>query len=312
MRTMALRTVFVGSRVRACCWAGAPRLTEADDGRTQVTAAFYPLQYVAERVAGDHADVQNLTELGGEPHDLSLSVRQTAEVAEAALVVYLAGFQSAVDEAVEQTAEGETLEAGKVVGLETATGDHAHEDEHGEEEDGHGDLDPHFWLDPLRMADLGDAVADSLAGIDPANADDYATNAEALRADLEALDAAYADGLASCERTTIVVSHDAFGYLSKYGLDMEPIAGLSPDAEPTPADLAHLQEVIEHDGITTVFSERLASPQLTESLADDLGITTAVLDPIEGLTDETSDEDYLCLMEANLAALQQANGCTTT
>jgi zinc transport system substrate-binding protein len=284
---------------------------ESETGRTVVTA-FYPLQYVAERVGGDLVDVENLTEPGGEPHDLSLSVRQTAAVAEAGVVVYLEGFQPAVDQAVEQTAEGEALEAGAVVGLEPAEAGHTHEDEHAEddehaEEDG---LDPHFWLDPLRMAELGDAVADALAEIDPDGAAAYAANADDLRADLEELDAAFSSGLASCERHTIVVSHDAFGYLGKYGLDMEPIAGLSPDAEPTPADLAHLQEVIEHDGITTVFSERLASPRLTETLATDMGVSTAVLDPIEGLTDATADEDYVSLMEANLAALRQANGCS--
>lgn len=159
------------------------------------------------------------------------------------------------------------------------------------------------------MADLGDAVAERLGEIDPDRADTYATNAADLRSELEALDTEFTRGLASCERSTIVVSHDAFGYLTKYGLDIEPIAGLSPDAEPTPADLGRLQQVIDDKGITTVFSERLVSPALSESLARDKGISTAVLDPIEGLSDETSDQDYLSLMRANLAALEEANGC---
>ncbi len=106
-----------------------------------------------------------------------------------------------------------------------------------------------------------------------------------------------------------MVSHDAFGYLAPYGLHVEGIAGLSPDAEPTPADLARLQDLITTDGITTVFAERLGSQKSSQTLADDLGITTAVLDPIEGLGDETADEDYLSLMRENLAALQLANGC---
>ena len=303
MKTVAM-SVVASVLLTGCAALGDD---SSASGRT-VVSAFYPLQYVAERVAGDLADVENLTEPGGEPHDLSLSVRQTAEVAEADLVVYLAGFQGAVDEAVEQTAEGEVVEAGAAVDLEPASGGHEHTDEHGHDD---GDLDPHFWLDPLRMAELGDAVAGALAAVDPGNADTYEANAADLRTDLEALDAAYAEGLADCQRHTIVVSHDAFGYLAKYGLAMEPIAGLSPDAEPTPADLAHLQEVIEHDGITTVFSERLASPALTETLADDLGIEIAVLDPVEGLTDETAGEDYLSLMAANLTALPRANGCST-
>ena len=106
-----------------------------------------------------------------------------------------------------------------------------------------------------------------------------------------------------------MVSHDAFGYLDRYGLEFAPIAGLSPGAEPTPADLSRLQDLIRAEGITTVFSERLVSPRVSETLADDLDIRTAVLDPVEGLSDETRDEDYLSLMRANLAALQEANDC---
>jgi len=306
MVRIVLMKMVVGLATAALLLSGCAALTDPDADHIQVAAGFYPLAYVVERVGGERYAVSTLTQPGGEPHDLELGVRETAEIAQAALVVHLAGFQPAVDEAIEQTYEGDTLEAGEIVGLEPAAEGHEHAED---EKDDHGDLDPHFWLDPLRMATLGDAVAEQLSKADPENAEHYAANADALRADLEDLDAAYADGLADCERTTIVVSHDAFGYLSKYGLAMEPIAGLSPGAEPVPADLAHLQEVIAEDGITTVFSERLASPRLTESLAGDLGISTAVLDPIEGLSDETADEDYLSLMRANLAALQQANGC---
>ncbi|MBA2956464.1 zinc ABC transporter solute-binding protein [Nocardioides sp. MAH-18] len=259
------------------------------DNGVQVAAAFYPLQYVAGRVAGEHAEVTNLASAQGEPHDLELTPQETAEVAQSDLVVYEHGFQPAVDEAVDTNAAGVTLDVADVVEVRPA--------------------DPHFWQDPLLMAELGDAVAAELGEIDPAHAADYRANAAELRTDLETLDAAYADGLARCDRHTVVVSHAAFGYLDRYGLEFEPIAGLSPDSEPTPADLAHLQEVIEDDGITTVFYESLVSPEIAEQLAADTGAQVAVLDPVEGLTDDTADEDYLSLMEANLAALEEANGC---
>ncbi|MFB9311881.1 metal ABC transporter substrate-binding protein [Nocardioides plantarum] len=288
-----------------------------DTEGTQVAAAFYPLAWVAERVAGDHATVSNLTTPGTEPHDLELTIRETAEIARADLVVHEQGLQPAVDDAVAQNAAGEVVDAAAVVGLEPFD-DHGdeHGDDHGDEahseDDGHdhdGELDPHFWLDPLKMADLGDHLADDLADIDPAHADDFAANAAALRTDLEGLDRAFSSGLADCERHTIVVSHDAFGYLGRYGIEVAPVAGLTPDAEPTPATLADLQQLIDDEGLTTVFSERLASPRLTRSLADDMGVATAVLDPIEGLTDETADDDYLTLMRGNLAALRKADGC---
>lgn len=305
---------------------GCGALSEANDdegAKDQVVAAFYPLQYVTQRVAGDAYDVENLTAAGNEPHDLELTIRETAQLSDAALVVHLHGFQPAVDSAVDNNASGEVLDVAEVVDLLPATGDHdhaeeeghaeeeAHADEHADEEAhaDEGDTDPHFWLDPVRMADLADTLATSLGEVAPDLAGDFEENAAALRTELEELDQEYADGLSDCQRDIVVVSHNAFGYLGKYGLEFEPIAGLSPGAEPTPADLQHLQQVVEDEGITTVFSETLVSPKLANSLADDLGIETDVLDPVEGLSDETAGEDYLSLMRSNLSALMKANGC---
>jgi zinc transport system substrate-binding protein len=280
--------------VLALAASGCAALSEESDG-VQVAAAFYPLAYVAERVGGDRVDVSLLTQPGTEPHDLELTIQETAELAGADLVVYESGFQPAVDDGVEQNAAGEVLDAADVADLQPLA-------------DGDG-TDPHFWLDPLRMADLADEAADRLSEIDPAGAGAYAANADDLRRELTRLDAAYESGLADCERDTVVVSHDAFGYLARYGLTFAPVAGLSPDAEPTAADLARLQDLVRDEGITTVFSERLASPRLTAALADDVGVDTAVLDPIEGRDEDTADEDYLSLMRENLAALEEANGC---
>jgi zinc transport system substrate-binding protein len=286
----------------------------ASDGR-EVVASFYPLAWVSGQVAGDDWEVTNLTTPGGEPHDLELGIGATADVSDADLVVYLSGFQPAVDEAVAGNASGATIDAADVVDLQLVAdhSDEGHAEEEHAEDDGHGHeeggLDPHYWLDPLRMAELGEAVADRLAEQDPENAETYRANAAELTASLEELDGEFEDGLARCERDTVVVSHDAFGYLSRYGLHFEPINGLSPDAEPNPATLAELAEVIEDEGVTTVFSERLASPALAETLAGDLDVGTGVLDPIEGLARETDDEDYLSLMRQNLSALEEANRC---
>jgi zinc transport system substrate-binding protein len=312
MRSLAVAAVTVSALALCGCAAFTDDRPARGDGDVRVVAAFYPLQYVARRVAGDRSEVTNLTQPGAEPHDLEIPPKETAEIVDADLVVHEKDFQPAVDDAIAQNATGETLDAAKVAGLEAP--DHLGHDHGSGEPDGHdghdhGDLDPHFWQDPVRLAAVGDAVAEKLGEVDPPHAAGYAARAADLRADLESLDDDYEQGLARCERSTVVVSHDAFGYLAKYGLDLEPIVGLSPGAEPTPADLARLQDLIRAEGITTVFSERLVSPRLSQSLADDLEITTAVLDPIEGLSDRTADQDYLSLMRQNLAALQEANAC---
>jgi zinc transport system substrate-binding protein len=281
------------------------------DGLT-VVASFYPLQYVTQQVAGDHADVSSLTGPGAEPHDAELTVRQTAEVVDADVLVYLSGFQPAVDDAAEQT-EAAVVDAAESADLEPLDADHSHDgdEEHAEDHAEDEALDPHFWVDPSRLADVVGDVADTLSEVDPAHAEDYAANAAELEKELERLDQEISSGLESCELQTVVVSHDAFGYWSdRYGLEMHSIAGLSPESEPSLEHVAELQELIRSEGVTTVFYETLASPAMAETLSADLGLETAVLDPIEGLSDDTEDEDYLSLMRQNLAALQEANGCS--
>ncbi|MCW2737329.1 metal ABC transporter substrate-binding protein [Nocardioides sp.] len=303
VRPIALAASLTTAFLFAGCGATAD---DSGNGRP-AAAAFYPLAWVTGRVAGDGWSVQNLTQPGQEPHDLTLDVAQTAALERAELVVLEEGFQPAVDETAANV-EAPVLDAASVVDLQPTAEDHADDgDDHGDDQ---RDLDPHFWLDPLLVADFGDAVGDELAEVDPDNAETYAANAADLRRDLETLDTEFSEGLATCERSTVVVSHEAFSYLSRYGLDFEAIVGLSPDAEPTAADLARLEQLVASDGVTTVFSERLGSAKSAETLAGDLGVTTAVLDPLEGLSDETSDEDYLSLMRENLTALQQANGCS--
>jgi zinc transport system substrate-binding protein len=301
-RLATAATALAATSLLAGCGTSA-----ADDGSLRAVAAFYPRAWVSEQVGGQGWEVTNLTGPGTEPHDLSLDIAQTADIARADVVVLEHGFQPAVDTTVDTNAEDAVVvDAADVVELMPAS---EHDHEHEEAGHDHGDVDPHFWLDPLLMADLGDAVAEQLAGVDPDGADRYATNAADLRAQLEQLDSRYAESLATCERTTTVVTHEAFGYLGRYGLTFEAISGLSPGAEPTPADLARLEDLVRRDGVTTVFSERLASSKMADTLASDLGLDTAVLDPIEGLSDETAGESYLSLMAQNLAALQEANGC---
>jgi zinc transport system substrate-binding protein len=319
-RSLVLTSALTATVLLAgCSQSGA---ADSDSGRRAV-AAFYPLAWLTERVAGDDWEVTNLTQPGGEPHDLELGISQTADLDEADVVVFQHDFQPAVDEAVENVSDAVLVDAEEAVELRSIEeqheghedehadeDEHANEDEHADEDEhGHGDTDPHFWQDPLLMADMADAVAEGLAEVDAEGAATYRANAQELRAELEDLDAEFTEGLAGCERDTVVVSHEAFGYLERYGMHFEGIAGLTPDAEPTPAVLAELEELIASEGITTVFSERLASPAMAESLASDTGVETAVLDPIEGPGDGDGATDYVALMQQNLAALQQANGC---
>jgi zinc transport system substrate-binding protein len=308
----------------------------ADGGGLDVVASFYPMEFLAERIGGEHVSVSTLTEPGTEPHDLEISPQQQAELTEADLIVYLEGFQPTVDDAVAQSGVENIAEATSFTTLEThgsdvdgsghedehaehedehAEGEHAEEehaeDEHAEEEghDDHGGLDPHVWLDPVKFAEVAEGVGAALADADPDNADAYQRNTDRLVDELNTLDGEFADGLAGTQTDTFITTHAAFGYLAeRYDLHEEAIAGIDPESEPSGERMRELHDVAEEDDVTTVFFETLASDETAQTLADDLGLATAVLDPVEGITDDSPGADYLEVMRANLDALREALG----
>ena len=284
--------------------------------RLDVVAGFYPLEWAASRIGGERIEVSSLTAPGAEPHDLELTPQDVAGVSDADLLVYLGGFQSAVDEAAESQAGDHAWDAAEAADLSLTAEEHEHADgaeEHAEEEHAEGEesSDPHFWLDPTRLADVGDALADQLAEIDPDGAETYEQNAAALREDLEALDAEMTDGLTGCGVDTLVTSHDAFGYLAaRYGFEVVGVTGLSPSTEPSADQLAEIADLVTERGVTTVYTETLVDPSVAETVVDEAGVRTAVLDPLEGLTDESAGDDYLAVMRANLSTLQEGQACS--
>ena len=282
----ALALMAVGL-LAACGGSATPSdgSTSPSNGPT-IVAAFYPLAYAAEQVAGPDATIINLTPPGAEAHDLELTAQQVAQIADADLVLYIPGFQPAVDEAVEQQAGDRALNVTAAITLLPG--------------------DPHVWLNPLNMATIGDEVAARLSS----NSSSAATaekGASDLRASMEALNAEWAAGTSACTIRDLVVSHEAFGYLADaYGLEQVGIAGITPEAEPSPARLAAVADVVRSSGATTIYSETLMDPRIAQTLADEVGVQTAVLDPIEGIP---AGSTYEQLMRSNLATLVAGQRC---
>ena len=165
-------------------------------------------------------------------------------------------------------------------------------------------------LAPLRLAAVSDAIAERLADIDPEHAADYTTHATAARTDLVDLDAEFTQGLKTCARRELFVSHSAFGYMAaRHDLEQVAVAGISPNVEPSGARIAEVQELARRYGATTMFFETAASDAVAKSIAHDLGLETAVLDPIESVSDKSAGRDYPAIMRANLTAIQKANDC---
>lgn len=295
----ALALVLPAALVLTGCRGGDPLAgasASGGSGGPRVVAAFYPLQYAAERIGGSLVSVTNLTPAGAEPHDLEMSPQQVADVAAADVVLYVPGFQPALDEAISQQAADRAVDVTTGITLRSGPG-------------GTG-TDPHVWLDPENMAVIGNDVAARLSQVDPAHADTYMANLAAFQQDMSALAADYASGLKTCRTRTLVTSHEAFGYLAaRYGLDQVAITGLAPDAEPSPARLRDIADLVKAKDVTTIYYETLVDPKVAEALASDTGTKAAVLDPLEGLTAGATG-DYLSVMRQNLATLEQGQGCS--
>jgi len=220
------------------------------------------------------------------------------------IVLYLgSGFQPAVEDALGD-ATGTALDVLTLVTTAPAPPEEAEE----------GLLvDPHVWLDPGLWAGTMPQIATALSEAAPDASCDFAANARSYAAELSALDEGYAKALSDCQVDVLVTNHAAFGYLtSAYGLTQEAISGLEPDAEPTPGRIAELKDVVEANGVGTIFSEALVSPEVAQTLADEAGVEVATLNTLEGLTPDEVEagEDYASIMRTNLETLEAALDCS--
>ncbi|MBI4457625.1 zinc ABC transporter substrate-binding protein [Candidatus Uhrbacteria bacterium] len=278
---------------------------EVRSGRIDVVASFYPLAEFAAKVGGNMVAVSNITPAGTEPHDFEPTPRQVASIYGSHLFVYNGGgvdvWASRLAGAIGERGV-KTLEMRPLMGELLPPVDQ----EEGEM------FDEHFWLDPVLAQRQVEAIRDALAGIDPAHAAEYRDRADSYVAELRSLDADFRRGLASCQIREAITSHAAFAYLARrYGFTQLAIAGLSPDEEPSAGALAALVREAERRGIRHVFFETLASPEMAETLAREIGAQTLVFNPLEGLTGEelVTGKNYLTVMRQNLANLRTAMVC---
>lgn len=296
---MKKRTVFLFSII-TCTSLILTGCTSRSERSKSIATSLYPLEFVAQQIAGDNFHVINITPVGVEPHDFELSASATQDVLDAQLAIVLGGsFQPAIEKTA-ASRDSHTLD------ILDAIESNQHDSE--------GD-DPHVWLDPVEMKYVVDVVTDAIVEIDPHHKEQYVAHALEFTKKLDALHTSYRKALGSCELSTFVTSHDAFSRLAdRYDLTHESIAGFSPEAEPTPARMKQIADVVERENITTIFSEELASPKVAGAIRRETGVEIKVLSPIEGLTQDhiDSNEDYFTLMEKNRDRLSSALRCSAS
>lgn len=301
-----LAIVVVVSIIAVMGFGNRSSISETSDQRITVVASFYPVYFFAQQIGGEHANVTNVTPAGAEPHDYEPTPQDIARIENSQLLVLNGGEVDIWGDRVRQDTDpskttvivaGENLMTQQI------------EDE---EEVGELIADPHVWLSPTLASRMVDKILAGFVEADPDNAGYYQANVQELKSRLTDLDAEFQQGLSSCASTDIITSHAAFGYLaSAYGLTQIPISGISPDEEPSAQDLANVAKFAKDNNVKYIFFESLISPKLSETIANEVGAQTLVLNPLEGLTGEevTSGKDYFTEMRSNLANLKTALSC---
>lgn len=275
-----------------------------------VVTSFYPLAYFAQQVGGDLIRVTSITPAGAEPHDYEPTPQDIVTVHKANVFIYNGGGVDAWAERVQTELEQsgvQVLSMQQHIALMSGFS----EDQTGDSSTSTAS-DPHIWLDPVLAAQEVELIRVVLTKADPVHADAYQNNATSYTNHLHELDTHFTQGLAQCERREIVVTHNAFRYLSRrYHLNSYAIAGLSPEDEPSAQHIAELISLVRQRDIKYIFFESLVNPRLAETIARETGAVTAVLNPIEGVLPEQVAQglNYDTIMEANLAALRQALNC---
>ena len=290
---LLLSAVLSISLLAGCSGTGS---VKKDSGKLSVTASFYPLFDFAVKIGGDKADVTNLTPSGVEPHDWEPTAKDLTKLGNARLFVYNGGVENWARPALEAVKDKQvaSVEAGKGLFDEKAT-----------------HVDPHVWLSPRKAVLEVAAITAALVQADPEHAAVYKKNSEAYQEKLLQLDQRLTELAAKAPQKLFVTTHAAFGHLAEdYGLQQVAIMGISPDAEPTPADLKNLISTIKDNQVKYVFFETLVSPRIAQTVAEASGAETLVLDPLEGLSEagRNNGDDYLKIMTRNIDNLELALG----
>jgi len=291
----AFFTVLFSFSLLSGCAGGTAGQTSSD--KLSVVTSFYPMYDFACKVGGDQVSVTNLTPAGVEPHDWEPSSADMITLEKAQVFIYNgAGMEHWVDSVLSSLGNKDLIVVEASINapfLEVAEGSNA-------------SVDPHVWLDPEIAKTEMQNILDAFKKADSGNADYYQKNYDKYALEFDKLDEEFTSALSQVSQKNIVVAHNAFGYLcSAYGLTQVPIEGLSADSEPDAARMSEIISFVSANHVKVIFFEELVSPKVAETIARETGSTTAVLNPLEGISedDQKAGQDYFSVMRENLQTL---------
>ncbi|MGF9965142.1 metal ABC transporter substrate-binding protein [Bacillus rhizoplanae] len=302
---LALSTAIAG-----CSKQDESKSNTKQDKSLKVVTTFYPMYDFTKNVVGSNGKVDVLIPAGTEPHDFEPTPKDIAKIESADVFVYNSDSMETWVPKVLKSLDNKNIkvvDASKGISLIEGTAEEE-KDKHTNKKQEHT-MDPHVWLDPVLAQKEVENIKQAVIEADPTHKQDYEKNTDQFNAKLKDLDNQFRTTLGNAKHKEFVTQHAAFGYLAKeYGLTQIPIAGLSPDQEPSPAKLAELQKYVKDNNIKVIYFEEVTSPKIAKTLADETGAKTVVLSPIEGITKEeqAKGNDYISYMKKNLDALKQS------
>ena len=270
----------------------------------KIVTSFYPIYAMVKEVSGDLNDVRMIQSSSG-IHSYEPSANDIAAIYDADIFIYhshtLESWAGSLDPSLQKSkvkvigaSDGMTLE--RVPGLEDV--------EAGNGVDEKTLYDPHTWLDPEKVAEEAQIIADKLSEQDSANKETYQKNAQNFSAKAHDLTKKYQPIFEKSGQKTFVTQHTAFSYLAKrFGLNQLGIAGISPDQEPSPRQLTEIQEFVKTYKVKTIFTESNLSSKVADTLVKSTGVSLKTLNPLEA--DPQNDKSYLENLEENMAILAQ-------
>lgn len=290
------------------CSKGIEEKSHQKKGDLDIVTTFYPVYEFTKQIVGQEGNVSLLVPAGSEPHDYEPSAKDMAHIQDADVFVYHdENMEMWVPKAQKSWKEGSPNVIQGTKNMILLPGDDSHDHDH-EKEEHHHELDPHTWLAPSLAIKEVESIRDQLIQEYPEKKQAFNSNAQAYLTELKQLDKRYKDRLGQAKERTFVTQHAAFGYLAlEYNLVQEPIAGLSPEKEPTAAKLAELKDFIEEHDISHIYFEENVNAKIAKTLADETKVALAVLNPLESLSQEKIDngENYVSVMEDNLVSLEK-------
>lgn len=270
----------------------------------KIVTSFYPIYAMVKEISGDLNDVRMIQSSSG-IHSFEPSANDIAAIYDADVFVYhssiLESWAGSLDPSLQKSkvkvieaSDGMTLE--RVPGLEDMQA--------GDGIDEKTLYDPHTWLDPEKVAEEAQIIADKLSELDSANKDTYQKNAQNFSAKAHDLTKKYQPIFEKANQKTFVTQHTAFSYLAKrFGLNQLGIAGISPDQEPSPRQLSEIQDFVKTYKVKTIFTESNLSSKVADTLVKSTGVSLKTLNPLEA--DPQNDKSYLDNLEENLTILAQ-------